>query len=104
MTDNKSTESASIGRREPWVWGPYSRYGLTIAVFALILDQFNKWWMINVYDIGGRGRVEALPFLDLVYVLNRGISYSLFTLNSQEGQYLLASFAFLVAVVLVILL
>lgn len=87
-----------------WVWGRYSRFGLGVALIACAIDQINKWWMLEVYGIAERGRVEALPFMDLVFVLNRGISYSLFTLESQQGQYLLASFAFLVAVVLIVLL
>lgn len=87
-----------------WVWGPLSAYGLTIACAAFVLDQANKWWMINVYDIGARGRVEVMPFFDLVYVLNRGVSYSMFTMTTQEGQYLLSGFALIVAVVLTVML
>lgn len=89
---------------QPWLWGRFSALGLSVALIAGLIDQANKWWMLNIYNIADRGRVDALPFLDLVFVLNRGISYSLFTLNSQQGQYLLSGFAFLVAAVLVVLL
>ena len=46
-----------------------------------------------VYDIAAKGRVAVTPFLDLVFVKNIGISYSLFNQESQTGQYLLAGFA-----------
>ncbi len=41
----------------------------------------------------GRGKVAVTPFLDLVFVKNTGISYSLFDQQSQAGQYMLAGFA-----------
>ncbi len=57
-------------------------------------------WSIYVYDIGSRGRVYVTPFLDLVFVKNTGISYSMFDQDSQMGQNLLALFAILVAIAL----
>jgi signal peptidase II len=75
-----------------WVWGPYSRLGLIVALAALVLDQLNKWWMLDVYAIADKGRVAVLPFLDFVYVKNVGISYSLFDQDSYEGQLMLSAF------------
>jgi signal peptidase II len=49
--------------------------------------------MLSVFDIESKGRVEVFPFLDLVYVKNIGISYSLFNQESVLGQYLLTAFA-----------
>src|SRR5690554_4811544 len=60
-----------------WLWGPFSRLGLSIALITLIVDQAHKWWMLNVYRIEEKGRVSVLPFLDLVYVKNLGVSYGL---------------------------
>ncbi len=75
-----------------WLWGPYSRLGLAVALVTLILDQANKWWMLDVYGIAERGRVAVTPFLDFVYVKNVGISYSLFDQDSYEGQLMLSAF------------
>jgi signal peptidase II len=75
-----------------WVWGPYSRLGLIVFVITLVLDQLHKWWMLDVYGIATRGRVAVTPFLDLVYVKNIGISYSLLDQHSYEGQLALAAF------------
>jgi signal peptidase II len=88
--------------RNSWVWGPWSRLGLTVALVAIVIDQAHKIWMISVYGIASRGRVVVTPFLDLIYVLNTGISYSLLSLEGVRGQVALASFAVLAAVALTV--
>jgi signal peptidase II len=83
--------SGAAGLRA-WVWGPCSRLGLVVAAVTLVLDQAHKWWMLEVYRIAERGRVSVTSFLDLVFVKNIGISYSLFDQDSYAGQIMLASF------------
>ena len=61
-----------------WLWGPVSGLGLMVMVASAMLDQAHKWWMLLGYEIAKRGRVKVLPFLDLVYAKNTGISYGLF--------------------------
>ncbi len=85
-----------------YLWGPASPLGLAIAAFVLIADQLHKWWMLNVYDIGAKGTVAVTPFLDLVLVYNRGISYGLFQQQSWLGQALLIAFALGASIVLAI--
>ena len=63
----------------------------------LAVDQAHKWWMLGHYAIESRGRVPVLPFLDLVYVKNLGVSYGLFLQEGHGGQWLLAGFALLAA-------
>jgi len=81
------------GTGNGWLWGRWSALGLTIAAVTALLDQANKWWMIHVYEIESKGRVTVTPFLDLVFVKNTGISYSMLDQDSFEGQLALASFA-----------
>lgn len=83
------TRQAAAGS---WVWGPHSRLGLVVGLATLVIDQANKWWMLDVYGIADKGRVAVTGFLDLVYVKNVGISYSLFDQDSYEGQLMLAAF------------
>lgn len=83
-----------------WFWGTWSRLGLSIALVTLVGDQMHKWWMLDVYRIQDRGRVPITPFLDLVFVLNQGISYGLFAQQEELGQWLLAGFALLAAMAL----
>ena len=66
---------------------------LGVASATVAVDQFHKWWMLSVYDIASKGRVQVTPFFDLVFVKNIGISYSLFNQESLVGQYLLVGFA-----------
>jgi signal peptidase II len=96
-------ESATEGRlamtaRKPWLWGPMSRLGLSVALLTVALDQAHKWWMLNDFHIEEKGRVVLTPFFDLVYVKNLGVSYGLLLQDSAQGQYALAAFAALAVV------
>lgn len=75
------------------VWSRWAALALTIALATIAIDQAHKFWMLDVYGIEAKGRVEVTPFLDLVFVKNIGVSYSLFNQESREGQYLLVAFA-----------
>lgn len=91
----------SNARQQGFFLGPLSVLGLSIAALTAIFDQAHKWWMLEVYDIDAKEFVTVAPFLDLVMVWNKGISYGLFQ-QGAGGQYLLAVFA-LVAVVALVL-
>ena len=88
--------------RQPWLWGPFSALGLTTALLVLVSDQAHKWWMLGPYEIATRGRVAVLPFLDLVYVKNLGVSYGLFLQDGKWGQWSLAGFAAVAAGAMVV--
>lgn len=74
-------------------WSRSAPLAFAVIVLTMAVDQLHKWWMLSVYDIESKGRVTVAPFLDLVYVKNIGISYSLFNQASMTGQYLLVAFA-----------
>jgi signal peptidase II len=80
------------GQRGMSLWGPSSALGLSIAALTVIADQATKWCMLAVLDIDQKQIVTVAPFLDLVMVWNKGISYGLFQ-QGDAGQYLLAAFA-----------
>lgn len=92
----------TIGRFNIALWGPYSRFGMGFAVLVFLADRAHKYWMISVWDIGARGRVEVAPFFDLVMVWNRGVSYGLFAQQSDAGRYGLVVFALLVTGALIL--
>jgi signal peptidase II len=85
-----------------WLWGPMSPHGAAVAILVLALDQATKWWVLIGYELQDRGRVRVTAFLDLVYVKNLGISYGLLPLDSRLGQWLLAGFAGLAAIVMAV--
>ncbi|HRN84820.1 MAG TPA: signal peptidase II [Hyphomicrobium sp.] len=81
------------GRLARWLWGPYSALALKIAAITFVLDQASKAWVLLVYELQDKGRVQVLPFLDLVFVKNTGISYSMLDGDAYSWQIVLATFA-----------
>ncbi|HWP26509.1 MAG TPA: signal peptidase II [Xanthobacteraceae bacterium] len=69
--------------------GEYAVFGLLTAAVVCALDQASKLWLIFVYELGRRGPVKVLPFLDLVLTYNTGISYGWFKQEGPFGQWLL---------------
>lgn len=65
------------------IWGPLSARGLAIAGIVYLLDQASKYWLLHVFGLEERQPVVLAPFLDLVLLWNRGVSYSLFESNMQ---------------------
>jgi signal peptidase II len=65
--------------------------GFSIAGLAVLVDQADKVWMLDLYDIEAKGRAALNPFLDLVMVWNRGVSYGLFPQGSELGRWLLVA-------------
>ena len=93
MTPPDVTTEAPAPRTGSWLWGEYAPLAGLVALVTLALDQANKLWMILIYGIEERGRVVITPFLDFVYVLNTGVSYSMFDSASYSWQLGLAAFA-----------
>ncbi|SNY92429.1 signal peptidase II [Cohaesibacter sp. ES.047] len=71
--------------------------GYFIAFIGLLVDQAFKLFMLYGFGIEEvvltEGPVQLTPFLDLILVWNRGISYGLFQQNSDLGRYLLIGVA-----------
>ena len=69
--------------------GPFTRYGLIVAVVTAVIDQASKLWLLFVFDIGAKRIVHITPFLDLVLAWNTGISYGWFQQAGPLGQWAL---------------
>ena len=69
-----------------YLWGPLSALGLAAAVFACVVDQASKLWLVNVFDLANKGVVKLAPFVDLVLTWNTGISYGWFQQEGPFGQ------------------
>lgn len=67
--------------------------GFGLAGLTLALDQGNKLWLLNVYDIAARQPVRLAPFFDVILAKNPGISYSLLSAHSAAGRAGLVAFA-----------
>jgi len=78
--------------RRSYVWGSLSAFGLVIAAVACALDQAAKFWLLDAFDLPGRGTVPVTPFAELVLTWNTGISYGLFPQQGPVGQWALLAF------------
>jgi signal peptidase II len=71
------------------LWGRLTRLGLLVAAATAAIDQGTKLWLLYGLDIQARMPVRVTPFLDLVLVWNKGISYGLFQQQGVAGQWVL---------------
>lgn len=76
--------------------------GFITAALALILDQANKLWLINVYDIGLHQPVRLAPVFDVIFAKNTGISYSLLSAKTPFGRFALVVGALVVVGLLIV--
>jgi signal peptidase II len=77
-----------------------SRIGLAAALVTLVLDQIAKLYTLFVYDLPVREPVHLTPFLDLIVVWNRGISYGLFQQHTEAGRWILVAVSLAAALAL----
>ena len=92
VTRSTATDTSGAPTYQGWLYGPWSQLCAWTIILTFALDQSHKWWMILVYKIGER-RVHVTPFLDLIFVVNKGVSYGLFAQDGHGGQWMLAGFA-----------
>jgi len=63
--------------------------GLALAAFIAGLDQLVKWVVIDQLDLRVVRHIELLPFFDLTYTENYGISLGLLEATNMEMRWLL---------------
>ncbi|MCX8254478.1 Lipoprotein signal peptidase [Beijerinckiaceae bacterium RH AL1] len=66
--------------------------GFLVGALTLVVDQANKLWLMNVYDIAAHAPVRLAPVLDVVFAKNPGISYSLLPAHSPGARWALVAF------------
>ena len=74
-----------------------ARLGALTALVTLALDQASKLYLLFGYELPLKEPVVLAPFLELIVVWNRGISYGLFQQDSELGRW--ALFAVMIAAV-----
>ena len=73
-------------------------FGLAIAGLVIVVDQVSKIIVLSAF--GPFQGVSVTPFLNLVVVLNTGISFGLFASESELARYLLVALALIVSIIL----
>jgi signal peptidase II len=68
-----------------------TRLGLLVAALVFLADQLSKWLVINPLQLQSVRNIQLLPFFDLTWVENRGISLGLFTAGSDGQRWILVA-------------
>jgi len=76
--------------------------GLAIAALVTILDQAVKWYVIGPLKLRQVMHIDLLPFFDLTYTENRGVSLGMFEASSMETRWLLVAVTALIAAVVLV--
>jgi signal peptidase II len=63
--------------------------GFGIAASIFFLDQLTKWIVTYPLQLQQRVAIELVPFFDLRWVENRGVSMGFLTADSELGRWLL---------------
>jgi signal peptidase II len=72
--------------------------GLIAAALIFALDQFAKYMVTVPFDLKNRGQIEILPFFNLTWVENYGVSMGFLTADTQTGKWLLIAMTGAIAV------
>ena len=81
---------------------PSLRPGIIVAIATLLIDQASKLWLLRVFDLGHRGRVQITSFFDLELAWNIGISFGWLQNDNQIVQFGLMAVKALAVVALAI--
>ena len=74
------------------------RLGFLLALVTLALDQGTKLYFLFVDRLALHEPLTLAPFLELIVVWNRGVSYGLFPQHSEFGRWALVAVSIAAAV------
>lgn len=74
----------------------YVKRGMWVALLTLLIDQLQKWHMLEVVRIAERPPIEVTPFFNLVMVWNRGVSFGMFSGHDGSGAWMLIGVALVI--------
>jgi signal peptidase II len=67
----------------PKLWSRLSPLALALAALTFGFDQTIKWYLLNIVHMEERREITITPFFDIVMAWNHGVSYGLFSTNTQ---------------------
>lgn len=76
--------------------------GLAIAAIVYGIDQWVKWHMLWTLHLRERGVIDLLPFFDLRWTENYGVSLGMLTASSTEMRWLLVAMTAGIALVVLV--
>lgn len=76
--------------------------GLALAALVALVDQAVKLYVIGPLALRQFGHIDLLPFFDLTYTENRGVSLGMFEASNMETRWLLVAVTALIAGVVLV--
>lgn len=76
--------------------------GLVFAAFLFAVDQVVKYYVIGPLNLRNVRHIDLLPFFDLTYTENRGISLGMLQATSMEMRWGLVALTALIAIVVLV--
>jgi signal peptidase II len=76
--------------------------GLSIALALFVADQGIKYWVKDVFLLREKGVIELIPFFDLRWTQNFGVSLGMFEATSAEMRWGLVAVTALIACVVAV--
>jgi signal peptidase II len=73
-------------------------FGFAIAIAIFVADQLTKWLVTGPLDLQSVRQIELIPFFNLTWVENYGISLGLFEARSATGQWILIALTSAIAI------
>lgn len=78
------------------------KLGLAVATAIFVADQALKYFVTVRLELARWGQIELLPFFDLTWVENRGVSMGFLTAESEASRWVLVAFTAVIAVVVAV--
>ena len=94
MSDQSAAEPATATRS-------WAVPGLVLAALVIALDQASKYYVANVLLADGMP-VKITGWLNIILVMNKGVSFSLFSTGSDMMRWILTAVALGIAAILVV--
>jgi signal peptidase II len=76
--------------------------GLALAAIVAIVDQAVKMYVVGPLMLRQVGRIDLLPFFDLTYTENRGVSLGMFQASNMETRWALVALTAGIALVVLV--
>lgn len=76
--------------------------GLMLAAIVAIIDQAVKWYVVGPLALRQVGNIDLLPFFDLTYTENRGVSLGMFQASNMETRWALVLLTAVIALVVLV--
>lgn len=83
--------STTLGTNDEGAVRKNRTIAFALAAIVLVLDQLSKWIVISPLKLQEKGVIDLLPFFDLRWVENRGVSMGMLTASSDTARWLLVA-------------